>query len=51
LQFLPVSTPRLWESVFRFHYIEGLQRGWRELGAGREEEGSDEDERTFLGLD
>jgi glycosyltransferase involved in cell wall biosynthesis len=51
LQFLPVSTPRLWESVFRFHYIEGLQRGWRELGAGREEEASDEDERTFLGLD
>lgn len=42
LQSVPVSTPRLWESVLRFHYIRGLQRGWRELGAGLPEEASDE---------
>ncbi len=44
LQSLPVSTPRLWESVFRFHYVRGLQRGWRELEAGVPEEASDEPE-------
>jgi glycosyltransferase involved in cell wall biosynthesis len=33
LQYTPVKLPRLWEKVLRFHYIEGLQRGWRE-GAG-----------------
>lgn len=30
LHYLPLSTPRLWESVLRFHYIEGLHRGWSE---------------------
>lgn len=36
LHFLPLirlRTPRLWETVLRFHYIAGLQRAWRE-GAG-----------------
>jgi len=27
---LPVSVPRLWDEAFRFHYIRGLHRGWRE---------------------
>jgi glycosyltransferase involved in cell wall biosynthesis len=30
LQNWPVRLPRLWESVLRYHYIQGLQRGWRE---------------------
>ena len=25
---LPVSTPTLWETVLRYHYIAGLRRGW-----------------------
>jgi glycosyltransferase involved in cell wall biosynthesis len=33
LQNLPVSTPKLWEEVLRFHYIQGLHRGWNEMGA------------------
>ncbi len=28
---LPLPVPRLWEEALRFHYIEGLHRGWREL--------------------
>ena len=32
LQYLPLRTPRLWEAVLRFHYIEGLHRGWRAKG-------------------
>jgi glycosyltransferase involved in cell wall biosynthesis len=36
LQFLPVRLPTLWEEVLRFHYIRGLRRGWRDLGARRE---------------
>jgi len=36
LQNLPVRAPRLWETVLRFHYIAGLQRGWREA-AGKGE--------------
>jgi glycosyltransferase involved in cell wall biosynthesis len=31
LQNLPVSLPRLWRKSLRYHYIRGLQRGWREL--------------------
>ncbi len=27
---LPLSVPRLWDEAFRFHYIQGLHRGWRE---------------------
>ncbi len=30
LQGLPVTTPRLWEELLRFHYIRGLHRGWRD---------------------
>jgi glycosyltransferase involved in cell wall biosynthesis len=33
---LPARLPGLWESVLRYHYVVGLQRGWRELG-GRQE--------------
>ncbi|MEM6701886.1 MAG: glycosyltransferase family 2 protein [Acidobacteriota bacterium] len=29
LQKLPVSLPRLWEDVLRYHYIVGLHRGWQ----------------------
>lgn len=36
LQKLPVRTPRLWEDVLRFHYVVGLDRGWRD-GAGKGE--------------
>ncbi len=32
LQFFPVSLPRTWEHVMRFHYVVGLHRGWRDLG-------------------
>ena len=30
LQPFPVSLPRLWQELFRFHYIRGLQRGWQD---------------------
>lgn len=30
LRYLPVSTPRLWQAVLRFHYIRGLHRGWND---------------------
>jgi GT2 family glycosyltransferase len=30
LQFLPVTLPRLWQETLRYHYIQGLHRGWRE---------------------
>lgn len=33
LQHLPLRTPRLWEDVLRYHYIQGLHRGWRDHGA------------------
>jgi len=36
LQYLPVKLPRWWEETLRYHYIEGLHRGWRE-GAGLDE--------------
>ena len=32
LQYTSLRTPRLWETVLRFHYIEGLHRGWRAKG-------------------
>ncbi len=34
LQFFPVETPRLWDEILRFHYIRGLQRGWRARAEG-----------------
>lgn len=34
LQFLPVKLPRLWRETLRYHYIRGLQRGWRERRGG-----------------
>lgn len=37
LQNFPLRFPRLWEEVLRYHYIRGLQRGWRD-GAGSQEE-------------
>ncbi|MGE5234609.1 MAG: glycosyltransferase family 2 protein [Acidobacteriota bacterium] len=30
LQNTRLNLPRLWEETLRFHYIRGLQRGWRE---------------------
>ena len=30
LQNWPVELPRLWTKVLRYHYIQGLERGWRE---------------------
>lgn len=30
LQYLPLRTPSLWETVLRGHYIAGLHRGWRD---------------------
>ena len=37
LQRLPVRTPKLWEDVLRFYYIQGLHRGWRERVQEQEE--------------
>ena len=37
LQYFPVRTPRLWENVLRYHYIRGLQRGWRDRAGPRKE--------------
>lgn len=34
LQMMPVVTPRLWEDLLRFHYIQGLHRGWHDLVEG-----------------
>jgi GT2 family glycosyltransferase len=31
LQFLPIEVPALWEDALRYHYIVGLQRGWKAL--------------------
>ncbi len=37
LQYLPVSLPRIWEEVLRYHYVRGLHRGWNErAGLGKE---------------
>ncbi len=35
LQKWPVRLPGLWESAFRYHYLKGLHRGWRELVIAR----------------
>jgi glycosyltransferase involved in cell wall biosynthesis len=35
---VPILTPSLWETVLRYHYIAGLQRGWAE-GAGLDVDG------------
>jgi glycosyltransferase involved in cell wall biosynthesis len=32
LQNLPVSLPRAWEEVLRYHYIRGLHRAWKDGG-------------------
>ena len=29
LQNWPVSLPKAWEEVLRFHYVKGLHRAWR----------------------
>lgn len=42
LQRLPVRVPRLWEETLRYHYILGLHRAWRELGAKLEKEIADD---------
>jgi glycosyltransferase involved in cell wall biosynthesis len=42
LQMGPVSLPKLWEEVLRYHYIEGLHRAWAELGAELQKENRDE---------
>lgn len=34
LQFLPVTLPRLWQETLRYHYIQGLHRGWRDRNGG-----------------
>jgi hypothetical protein len=37
LQNWPVSLPKWWEEVLRFHYIEGLHRAWNESAEGERE--------------
>jgi hypothetical protein len=31
LQNLPFRVPKLWEDVLRYHYIQGLHRGWNDV--------------------
>lgn len=31
LQFFDARVPGLWEDILRYHYIRGLQRGWKEI--------------------
>lgn len=33
LQPIPVTLPRLWQELLRYHYIRGLHRGWRDGAA------------------
>jgi glycosyltransferase involved in cell wall biosynthesis len=33
LQNVPIRMPKFWEETLRFHYIQGLHRGWTEVGA------------------
>lgn len=33
---LSVPVPRLWDEAFRYHYIRGLHRGWRERSRDRQ---------------
>jgi glycosyltransferase involved in cell wall biosynthesis len=42
LQRLPIRTPKLWEELLRYHYIQGLHRAWHELGAKVEKEIADD---------
>ena len=37
---LNVTAGTLWEDILRYHYIEGLRRGWADLAAGAEGTGS-----------
>lgn len=37
LQRTSMRTPKLWEDVLRFYYIQGLHRGWRERVKEQEE--------------
>ncbi|HEY0781549.1 MAG TPA: glycosyltransferase [Thermoanaerobaculia bacterium] len=37
LQNWPVSLPKWWEEVLRFHYIKGLHRAWNESAEGERE--------------
>ncbi|MEE8524616.1 MAG: glycosyltransferase family 2 protein [Thermoanaerobaculia bacterium] len=30
LHYTPLRTPRLWEKILRYYYIQGLHRGWRD---------------------
>jgi len=46
LQYLPIRTPSLWETVQRGHYIAGLHRGWRDHLAGQFEEKPAESRRN-----
>lgn len=32
-QNLPLDVPKLWDNVFRYHYMRGLHRGWQDLFA------------------
>jgi GT2 family glycosyltransferase len=42
LQSGPVSLPKVWDEVLRYHYIRGLHRAWAELGAELEKESEHE---------
>jgi hypothetical protein len=42
LQLGPVSLPKFWDEVLRYHYIRGLHRAWAELGAELEKENRNE---------
>ena len=35
LQFFGARAPGLWEEILRYHYIQGLQRGWSDPILGR----------------
>jgi len=42
LQLGPVSLPKFWDEVLRYHYIRGLHRAWAEPGAELEKENRNE---------
>jgi len=29
-QHLPLSFPKAWEKIMRYHYLKGLHRGWKD---------------------
>jgi len=31
-QYLPLSFPKIWEKIMRYHYLKGLHRGWEDAG-------------------